>query len=348
MIEDNLILIGQLLGAAFACGLNLYATIAVIGLSARFDLLAELPPGMRGLENGVIIGMAAGLYLVEFVADRIPGVDHAWEAVHTLIRPAAAGLLTALALQGAPLSLQVGAGAAAAIVALAAHGMKAGLRLIATPCWLDEAGRLRPRRSLARTGVSLLEDAAAVGIAISALLYPSVSVFVLGASLLLLLIAGPRLWRAALLGARAVVARLRGFFGRPGWRTRAQLPRTVRGAIPAEPLGSSPVRGLSAAVRGLPRAGAYRHGWLIFTCDGPRFVYTSWFRSRVAVLGTISGVVLRPGVLTDAVEIRGSTAARPVTFFLLKDGPPLALAVSELYPVTAPELTATAHNAATA
>jgi hypothetical protein len=90
VIEETLVLIGQLLGTAFACGLNLYATIAVLGISARLDLLAELPPGMRGLENGVVIGIAAAFYLVEFVADRIPGVDHAWEAVHTLIRPAAA------------------------------------------------------------------------------------------------------------------------------------------------------------------------------------------------------------------------------------------------------------------
>jgi hypothetical protein len=333
MIEENLVTIGQLLGTAFACGLNLYATIAVLGLSARFDLIAELPPGMRGLENGIVIGVAAGFYVVEFVIDRIPGIDHAWEAVHTLIRPAAAGLLVVLALQGAPLSLQVGAAAAAAIMALTAHGTKAGLRLITTQCWLDDAGRLRPRRrSLARTGLSLFEDAAAVGIAIAALLYPGIALGVLAGFLALLLIAGPRIWRAALLGARSVIARGRGFFGRPGWRDRSDLPRSVRATIPVEPLGSRPARGLPAAVKGLPRAGAYRHGWLVFTADGPRFVYTARFRTRAAELGHISGVVLRRGVLTDTLEVRNGSASSAVTFFLMKDGPRAELAAAELAP----------------
>jgi hypothetical protein len=332
MMSDTVILAGQLLATAFACGLNLYATIALLGTTARLDLIAELPPGMRGLENGVVIGTAAALYVVEAAMDRLPIVDHAWEVAHTLIRPAAAGLLVLLAFEGAPLLLRAGAAAAAVTVALAAHGAKAGLRLVVSPRWFDEHGRLRPHRTFARTAVSLLEDIVAVGVAVSALLYPGIAVFVLGASLILLLAGGPRMWRAAALGMRAVLARMRSFFNRTGWRSRDQLPRGLRSALPMESIGRRPLRAVPATVTGMPRVAAYQHGWLVFTCDGPSFLYRSLFRSRTANLATTGAVTVRRGILTDALEVRanGTGPARKFTFFLLKDGPPPHQAAAEL------------------
>lgn len=324
-----LILSGQLLGAAFACGLNLYLTIAVLGISARLDLITDLPPGLGGLENGIVIGVAVALYTAEFMADRIPGVDHIWEAVHTLIRPAAAGLLVALALMGMPPHVQFGAAAAAVVVALAAHGTKAGVRMILTPRWIDDQGRIRPRRTLARTAASLLEDVAAVAIAIAALIFPGVAVFIVGGALLLLLVAGPRLWRAAMLGLRAVSARARGFFGRPGWRCRSELPRSIRRVIPQEPMGTRPARAISATVNGLPRAGAYRHGWLVFTCEGPRFVYSSGFRAHCTEIPAAERVEIRRGLLADTLEVQ-TPQQQAVTFFLLKDGPPPDVTAAEL------------------
>src|SRR5690606_37281697 len=252
MINGSLILAGQLLGTAFACGLNLYATIALLGIASRLGWITSLPPGMLGLEHGLVIGSATVLYIIEFAVDRVPLIDHAWEAVHTIIRPATAGLLAWLALQGAPSYLQIGAAIAAAAVALAAHGSKAGLRLIVS----TRASEAR-RRSLLRTGVSLLEDLTAVGIAIAALLYPNVAVGVTAACGALLLLGGPRLWRASALGVRAVLARSRGFFHGRSWRTRDQLPRSMRAAIPDEPLGRSPAHAAPAAVSGLPGIGEY-------------------------------------------------------------------------------------------
>ncbi|HSJ25998.1 MAG TPA: DUF4126 domain-containing protein [Longimicrobiales bacterium] len=328
-----LILTGQLLGVAFACGLNLYLTVVVLGLSARFDLLTGLPPAMRGIENGVIIGLAGMLYLVGLIVDRVPALDHIWEAAHTIIRPAAAGLLIGLTLMGAPLHLQVAGGLAGAIMALAAHGTKAGLRLIMTPSWIDERGHIRPRRSLARTGLPLLEDVAAALIVLTAVLYPEVVGFVVAGSFLLLLVTGPRLWRAAMLGLHAVVARMSGFFGRRGWRSRSDLPRGLRGALPAEPVGRRPARAVRATVRGLPGTGAYRAGWLVFTCDGPRFLYSAGFRARSATIGGVSHVDVRPGVLADTVSVR-TTPDATITFFLFKDGPPLHMAATELTSVS--------------
>jgi hypothetical protein len=331
MINGSLILAGQLLGTAFACGLNLYATIALLGIASRLGLITNLPPGMLGLEHGLVIGSAAALYVIEFAVDRVPLVDHAWEAVHTIIRPATAGLLAWLALQGAPAYLQLGAAAAAAAVALAAHGSKAGLRLIVS----TRASEAR-RRSLLRTALSLLEDFAAVAIAVAALLYPNVAVGVMAACGALLLLGGPRLWRASTLGVRAVLARSRGFFNGRDWRTRDQIPRSMRALIPDEPLGRSPARAAPAAVSGLPGVGEYRNGWLVFTCDGPCFLYRSFFRTCLVTLPPAADVQLRRGLVTDALDIRvaanGSrkAATRPFTIFLLKDGPSPLVTVSEL------------------
>jgi hypothetical protein len=69
------VLLGQLLAIAFACGLNLYATVALLGLASRLGWMSGLPPGLRGLENGFVIGSAALLYLFEFVIDKVPYVD---------------------------------------------------------------------------------------------------------------------------------------------------------------------------------------------------------------------------------------------------------------------------------
>ena len=330
MINGSLILAGQLLGTAFACGLNLYATIALLGIASRSGWIDNLPAGMLGLEHGLVIGSAAVLYVIEFLIDRVPLVDHAWEAVHTIIRPSAAGLLAWLAFHGSPLWLQVLGAAAAAGVALAAHGSKAGLRLIVS----TRASEAR-RRSFLRTALSLLEDLAAVGLAIAALIYPDVAVGVMAAGGALLLLGGPRLWRASTLGVRAVIARTRGFFNGRGWRTREQLPRSLRSAIPDEPLGRSPARAAPAAVAGFPGIGEYRNGWLVFTCDGPRFLYRTLLRTRSVPLPAAAAVNLRRGLVTDALDIEGSPngKGRPshaFTIFLLKDGPAPQVAATEL------------------
>lgn len=333
----NLTLAGQLLGTAFASGLNLYATVAVIGLAVRFEWIDGVPTGLGGLGNGIVIASAIALYILELVMDRIPFAGTAWEATHTLIRPGSAAALTLLALQGAPLVLVVPAMIAAAAVALAAHGSKAGLRLM-----VATSPAPRPVLSLL---LSLAEDAAAIGLTVAALLVPQMALAVTGASAVLLLATGPRLWRAAMLGLHATAARLRGFFNRRGWLTRDQIPRSLRALVPVEPLGRSPARATQAAVTGLDGVGAYRNGWLVFTCDGPMFVYRSALGPRRTPLTGVSQVRLRVGLITDALYINpdsktgfpplrthsgGPADARGYTIFLLKDGPAPHITAAEL------------------
>src|SRR5213595_3178557 len=78
--------LGRTMGFSFAAGINLYATVAILGLASRYGWV-DLPPQYRVFDNNWIIGAALVLYVIEFIADKIPWVDTAWDAVHTAVRP---------------------------------------------------------------------------------------------------------------------------------------------------------------------------------------------------------------------------------------------------------------------
>ena len=120
-------MLGLALGAGFSSGLNLYATVATLGLLQRFGVL-RLPPGLQALAHPWVLGIAITLYLLEFFADKIPYIDTVWDAIHTFIRPPAAALLAYAAAGGAPPEWRWGAALVAGGVALTSHGTKASAR----------------------------------------------------------------------------------------------------------------------------------------------------------------------------------------------------------------------------
>jgi Domain of unknown function (DUF4126) len=119
--------LGLALGAGFSSGLNLYATIATLGLLQRFDVI-HLPVSLQVLSHPWVLGIAIALYLIEFFADKIPYVDTVWDAIHTVIRPPAAALLAYSASGGVPPEWRWGAALLAGGVALTSHGTKASAR----------------------------------------------------------------------------------------------------------------------------------------------------------------------------------------------------------------------------
>jgi Domain of unknown function (DUF4126) len=118
------------LGAGFSSGLNLYATVATLGLLERFGII-HLPQPLQVLAHPWVVGIAVALYLVEFLADKIPYFDTIWDALHTLIRPPAAALLAYGAAGAAPPEWRWGAALLAGGVALTSHGTKASARAAA-------------------------------------------------------------------------------------------------------------------------------------------------------------------------------------------------------------------------
>jgi len=115
------------LGTGFSSGLNLYATVATLGLLERFAII-HLPPSLEPVAHPWVVGMAIALYLVEFFADKIPYVDTLWDTVHTFVRPPAAALLAYASAGGALPQWRWGAALLAAGVALTSHGTKASAR----------------------------------------------------------------------------------------------------------------------------------------------------------------------------------------------------------------------------
>jgi ABC-type antimicrobial peptide transport system permease subunit len=124
-------LLGQLglaAGAAVASGLRLYATVAVLGFLHRMGVLT-LPSGLDVLAQTPVIVVAACLYLVEFVADKVPVVDSIWDAVHTFVRIPAAALLGFAALTDLQEPWRLIAALLCGTFALSAHGLKASTRV---------------------------------------------------------------------------------------------------------------------------------------------------------------------------------------------------------------------------
>jgi hypothetical protein len=119
--------LGLVLGAGFSSGLNLYATVATLGLLQRFGVL-QLPPHLQVLSHPWVLGIALALYLVEFFADKIPYLDTIWDVAHTFIRPPAAALLAFAAAGGVAPQWRWAAALLAGGVALTSHGTKASAR----------------------------------------------------------------------------------------------------------------------------------------------------------------------------------------------------------------------------
>lgn len=118
------------LGSAWTSGINLYATVTVLGLIEKFSG-ARLPGGLEVLDNWWVIGVAAFLYLIEFVADKVPYVDSVWDVIHTFIRVPAGAFLAYAATSQMDRSFVVIATLLGGGLAFSSHGMKAALRATA-------------------------------------------------------------------------------------------------------------------------------------------------------------------------------------------------------------------------
>ena len=149
------------LAFSFSAGINLYATVAVLGLAARYEWV-ELPPQFDVFAHPAVIWTALLLYVVEFVADKVPWVDSAWDAVHTVIRPLGGALIAVATLGEASLPVEglvalVGGG-----VAATTHLTKAGTRAVANAS----------PEPFSNWALSLAEDGLVVGLALVALRWP--------------------------------------------------------------------------------------------------------------------------------------------------------------------------------
>lgn len=173
------------LGSAWTSGINLYATVSVLGLLQRFGGV-KLPGGLEVLDNWWIIGIAGGLYIVEFFADKIPYVDSVWDVVHTFIRVPAGVIVAYAATNQLDPSIYIPAALIGGGLALSSHGTKATARI---------AANLSPE-PVSNWILSLAEDAIAIVGTFLAVFAPIVIAVVLVVFLIFFFWAFPKIYRS--------------------------------------------------------------------------------------------------------------------------------------------------------
>ncbi len=186
-------LISLSMGLAWASGLNLYAAILVLGLGGATGNV-ELPPALEVVQDPMVI-MAAGLmYAVEFFADKTPGVDTAWDSLHTFIRIPAGAMLAAGSVGDVTPALQVAAGILGGSLTSVTHAAKASSRVLINTS----------PEPFSNWTASVMEDVAVIGGLWTALNHPLLFLVLLALFILLLIWMLPKLWRGAMLVLRKV------------------------------------------------------------------------------------------------------------------------------------------------
>ena len=158
---DLLVSLGRSLGFSLTSGVNLYATVAILGLATRYQLV-DLPPQYHVFASDWVIGLSLLLYAVEFIADKIPWVDSMWDSVHTFIRPIGGALVAVATLGEASPTLEVIVGLLGGTIAAGSHFTKASTRV---------AANASPE-PFSNWALSFFEDAFVLGLGVLALMFP--------------------------------------------------------------------------------------------------------------------------------------------------------------------------------
>ncbi len=187
------------MGVAWASGINLYAAVAMLGLAGNAGYV-HLPDTLTIVEDPLVIIAACFMYCVEFFADKIPGVDSTWDALHTFIRIPAGAMLAAGAVGDVTPALAVAAGLVGGGITAATHATKAGSRLLINTS----------PEPFSNWFASIAEDLAVFAGLWAALAHPVIFLILLALFLLALCWLLPKVWR----GVKAVLRKIASLFGR--------------------------------------------------------------------------------------------------------------------------------------
>ncbi len=173
------------MGAAWASGINLYATLLMLGILAQTGNI-QLPPDLAVVADPLVITAAGMMYLIEFVADKTPGVDSGWDAIHTFIRIPAGAVLAAGAVGELAPAAELAAAIAGGTIAAGAHATKMSTRLVINTS----------PEPVSNWAASIGEDVAVIGGLWTALHYPWLFLALLLVFIALTIWLLPRLWAA--------------------------------------------------------------------------------------------------------------------------------------------------------
>jgi len=161
-----------IVSTSFAAGLNVYATVATLGLLGHYQMVV-LPDALNVITSWWVIGAAAALFAIEFVADKIPAFDLVWNALHTFVRVPVAALMAWAATSHLSPQLQLLATLGGGLIAFAAHGGKTAARAAVTPS----------PEPVSNMTLSMGEDVTAIGLTWIATQHPYVAAGLVGIAL---------------------------------------------------------------------------------------------------------------------------------------------------------------------
>jgi hypothetical protein len=295
---EALIKLSSVMGLSLTSGINLYATVAVVGLVSKFNLIKGLPVEFRAFDNDLIIIVAILLYLCEFAADKVPGFDSLWDSIHTIIRPFGAALISLTVVGEADPSVEVLAALLGSSLALATHSAKAGTRLIIN---------MSPE-PFTNIAMSLAEDVGVVGFSLLVMSHPFLSLVASLVLIVLLVWFGPGLWRGALLLLKAIPVRLFTLFsGATDGELKESLPDNYEESLDQEMAKGEQVQAsLKCYLRKVKGCGRNRKGYIVLTDKRLLFVFRKFFQTRLKQwnLPEIEKVKLQKRFLMDVLGVK--------------------------------------------
>ncbi len=307
---DAIARLGTLLGLSFISGVNLYATVAVVGLSIKYGLVHGLPPELGVLANNAVLTIAIVLYCVEFLVDKVPGLDTLWDSLHTIIRPIGGAFLALMQVGHASPVVQVITFLLGAALASAAHFSKAGTRLVvnASP------------EPFSNMVLSTTEDIAVFGLAYLSIKQPVLAFFVIIALLALTVAVAPTLLRAIRMLVSALWHKLKNLFrGGAAWQEASSAPSMREDALLDDLLHKDETilwraRGYSGKIPGVPR---FTHILLAASERSIFCLYRRRFKLRSQNIhrSDVDTIRFYPGRLFVKGVIRARGTAWSVLFF---------------------------------
>jgi len=246
--------LSTILGVSFTSGINLYATVFIVGILIKFNLVSSFPKGLEALGSWPVIIVAGMMYLVEFVADKIPAVDSFWDVIHTFVRPVAAAVLAFGVAENLSSSMQVLATLLGGGVAFASHSTKMGARV---------AINTSPE-NLSNSVASVTEDGVSFGIAYLAIAHPYIALVIVLILLFCIFYFGPRLIRFAFFNIRAIFLKIKNTFLRIGRFKKEKNDELIEDKILSKyDIISKPEISSKCFSRKVKKAGNYRKGFLV-------------------------------------------------------------------------------------
>ncbi len=255
-----------LLPFSITSGVNFYATILVLSLSTKFEIIKDIPEFLEPFNSWVIIIVSGICFLLEFFADKIQFIDNLWDAINSFIKPLGAGIFALILLVDAPQEVAIIAALLVGGISFITHSTKAGGKLI--------LNFISPAENVSNSAVSFAGEASVVALTLLTLISPWIGAAVAIVILIFIIIYGPRLYRWGFFTAKGLVSRILKFFGIKK-KTNDILPEKILELLEDR----TPKSVIHCKTTHLKSANG-KNGYLLNFNDEILFFYRSFFKYR--------------------------------------------------------------------